>query len=65
VLQDPVIWVSRVEIMKCIFTGFEAFTAVLLKLSVFWDVMLCHWASSSSILEDYSFFIFRVKQSGS
>jgi hypothetical protein len=33
-------------ILDTIFTRFEALTAALLKIKVFWDVMQCHWVSS-------------------
>jgi hypothetical protein len=35
---------------------------VILKFQVFWDVVLCQWASNSGILKVSSAFIFMVKQ---
>jgi hypothetical protein len=41
----------------------EILTAVLLKNHVFWDVMLCHWASGYRRFENHSTFILRDMQS--
>jgi hypothetical protein len=39
----------------------EVLTLVLLKIQVFWDVILCSWASSSDVSEDHPAFMFRIK----
>jgi len=48
---------------KIITARFYVLTAVLLKMQVLWDVVLCHWASISWHSEDHSVFIFMVKRS--
>jgi hypothetical protein len=44
---------------------FEVLTAVLMKIQVFWDVMLCHWVNISCLFKVHSAFTVRVKQSKS
>lgn len=64
-LQDPAVWVSCVYVYnnKMEIYRIEVLTALLLKITVSWDVALSCWGRSCNVSEDHSLFIFRVKTS--
>jgi hypothetical protein len=52
-IHDPVLSSLKMKgirfffLIGIIYVRFSVNTAVLLKIQVFWDVMLCHWVNSS------------------
>jgi hypothetical protein len=42
--------------------GFEIFTVVVRKSSVFWDITLCILLKVNGLLEEHGMFIFRVEE---